>query len=69
MFDDKWGEVGKVYYGVYVDWEVLDLEVLCVFCCEWFVGYKVFKVFEWVDVLFCNVLGKVIKQELCDYVK
>lgn len=60
--DEKWGEVLIVVVVVKNDdfW----IEDLGEFLIDWFVCYKYFKVFEIVDVLFCNFVGKVFKIEL-----
>ncbi|HAR59036.1 MAG TPA: AMP-dependent synthetase, partial [Alcanivorax sp.] len=69
MPDDKWGEVGKAYYGVHADRDAPDPEALRAFCRERLAGYKVPKAFERVDALPRNALGKVTKQELRDHAK
>ncbi|MFT6600468.1 MAG: fatty-acyl-CoA synthase [Alloalcanivorax sp.] len=69
MPDDKWGEVGKAYYGVHPDQDAPDPEALRAFCRERLAGYKVPKAFERVEALPRNALGKVTKQELRDHAK
>ncbi|WP_339752540.1 long-chain fatty acid--CoA ligase [uncultured Marinobacter sp.] len=69
MADERWGEVGKAYYGVHADQDAPDPEALRVFCREQLAGYKVPKVFEQVEALPRNALGKVTKQELRDHAK
>ena len=69
MADERWGEVGKAYYGVHAGQDAPDPEALRAFCREQLAGYKVPKAFEQVDALPRNALGKVTKQELRDDAK
>jgi len=66
MPDEKWGEVGKACYGLRDGAEDPGEDTLRAFCRERLAGYKVPKVFQRVDALPRNALGKVTKQELRD---
>ncbi|WP_237057371.1 acyl-CoA synthetase [Microbulbifer sediminum] len=66
MPDERWGEVGKAYFGVRAGVAVPDEDELRAFCRERLAGYKVPRAFQVLDALPRNALGKVIKQELRD---
>jgi fatty-acyl-CoA synthase len=63
--DERWGEVGKAYFALHQDArEIPDSEGLARFCRQELAGYKVPKIFERVEALPRNALGKVTKQVL-----
>lgn len=64
--DSRWGEVGKACIGLRPGAPQPEPESLRAYCREHLAGYKVPKLFEVVDALPRNALGKVIKQELRD---
>ncbi|MBB5211294.1 acyl-CoA synthetase [Microbulbifer hydrolyticus] len=66
MPDDRWGEVGKAYFGVRTGAVAPDEDALRDFCRERLAGYKVPKAFQLMDALPRNALGKVVKQTLRD---
>ncbi len=66
MPDERWGEVGKAYYGLRPDQDDPGDEALRAYCRERLAGYKIPKAFQAVDALPRNALGKVTKQELRD---
>ncbi|KUJ83773.1 AMP-dependent synthetase [Microbulbifer flavimaris] len=66
MPDERWGEVGKAYFGVKSGAQAPVDDELRAFCRARLAGYKVPKAFEALTALPRNALGKVIKQELRD---
>ncbi|MBF5057456.1 acyl-CoA synthetase [Alcanivorax sp. 521-1] len=66
MPDERWGEVGKAYYGLSPDQDDPGDQALRAYCRERLAGYKIPKAFQAVDALPRNALGKVTKQELRD---
>jgi fatty-acyl-CoA synthase len=64
--DERWGEVGKAYFGLKSGVPAPEENELRAFCRARLAGYKVPKAFEALDALPRNALGKVIKQELRD---
>jgi fatty-acyl-CoA synthase len=64
--DPRWGEVGKACIGLRPGAATPEPEALRAYCRERLAGYKVPKLFEIVDALPRNALGKVTKQELRD---
>ncbi|ASK33745.1 AMP-dependent synthetase [Alcanivorax sp. N3-2A] len=64
--DDRWGEVGKACIGLRPGAATPDQDSLRAYCRERLAGYKIPKLFEVVDALPRNALGKVTKQELRD---
>ena len=66
MPDERWGEVGKAYYGLHPDQDDPGEDALRDHCRERLAGYKVPKAFQRVQALPRNALGKVTKQELRD---
>lgn len=62
--DERWGEVGKAFYTTAVQCTPLDSAELKSFCRERLAGYKVPKVFEHLEQLPRNAVGKITKQSL-----
>lgn len=66
MPDERWGEVGKAYFGIRAGAAAPTEDALRAFCRERLAGYKVPKAFQSMEALPRNALGKVIKQVLRD---
>ncbi|WP_237067731.1 acyl-CoA synthetase [Microbulbifer guangxiensis] len=66
MPDERWGEVGKAYFGLKPGVPAPEEDELRAFCRARLAGYKVPKAFQVLAALPRNALGKVIKQELRD---
>lgn len=62
--DERWGEVGKAYYTVAAQSTSPDSDDLKSFCRERLAGYKVPKIFEQLEQLPRNAVGKITKQSL-----
>ncbi|WP_198929168.1 AMP-binding protein [Marinobacter sp. X15-166B] len=62
--DDHWGEVGKAYFSLAGQTRAPDTEELKAFCRARLAGYKVPRVFECLQQLPRNAVGKITKQSL-----
>lgn len=62
--DERWGEAGKAFYTTTAQSTPPDPAELKSFCRERLAGYKVPKVFEHLEQLPRNAVGKITKQSL-----
>ncbi|MGO1501266.1 MAG: acyl-CoA synthetase [Marinobacter sp.] len=62
--DERWGEVGKAFYTTAAQSTPPDSAELKSFCRERLAGYKVPKIFEHLEQLPRNAVGKITKQSL-----
>lgn len=64
LFDEKWGEIVVVI--VVVDQNEVSEQQIVEYCGIRFVCYKLFKKVIFVEVIFCNLIGKIFKMVLCE---
>lgn len=64
VFDDIWVEVVMVYV-VFSEGVVFDVDVLFFYVFECLVNYKCLKIVEFIDEIFCNLVGKFFWCVLC----
>ena len=62
--DQRWGEVGKACYSVMPQHQAPTPDELSAFCREHLAGYKIPKIFEALEELPRNAVGKITKQSL-----
>ncbi|ROO25179.1 AMP-binding protein [Salinisphaera orenii] len=63
---ERWGEVGKAWLVSRPDRDPAETDALRDFCRRHLASYKVPAVFEWIDALPRNAVGKITKQALRD---